>query len=278
MSPPSGWNEAYEPAILCGGGRADCPGLPRPTWKGAPAALGLGPAWLGPGGLRTLRSAQRTRGLASCALCGEFNSAIGGVSRALTGRTGYHPGLNYPYSTDPINCLARTRSAGSRQGPVLPGWRGCPTPAVSPRSTGWWLGSAIFCSQSPRIASRLPSTMTTASSSRLNSLARNDAASRVARLRLVSSRSMTLPAGNSRTGRASCGPATLTLFASSDGAMLALVDLAVQVPGGGLGPGDSPGPGPGGNGLGEGLGPWAASSGSTGWSRPASPRTFPSGW
>ena len=42
---------------------------------------------------------------------------------------------------------------------------------------------------------------------------------------------MTLPAGNSRTGRASCGPATLTLFASSDGAMLALVDLAVQVPG-----------------------------------------------
>ena len=66
VSPPSGWNEAYEPAILWGGGRADCPGLPRPTWKGAPAALGLGPAWLGPGGLRTLRSAQRTRGLASC--------------------------------------------------------------------------------------------------------------------------------------------------------------------------------------------------------------------
>ena len=122
VSPPSGWNEAYEPAILWGGGRADCPGLPRPTWKGAPAALGLGPAWLGPGGLRTLRSAQRTRGLASCALCGEFNSAIGGVSRGLTGRTGYHPGLNY-HSTGPINCLARTRSAGSRRGPVLPGWR-----------------------------------------------------------------------------------------------------------------------------------------------------------
>ena len=47
VSPPSGWNEGYEPAILWGGGRADCPGLPRPTWKGAPAALGLGSAWLG---------------------------------------------------------------------------------------------------------------------------------------------------------------------------------------------------------------------------------------
>ena len=44
---PNGWNEVYEPAILPGGGSADCPGLPPPTCKGAPAALGLGPALLG---------------------------------------------------------------------------------------------------------------------------------------------------------------------------------------------------------------------------------------
>ena len=46
-SQPCGWNEGYEPAILRGGGSADCPGLPPPTWKGGPAALGLGPALLG---------------------------------------------------------------------------------------------------------------------------------------------------------------------------------------------------------------------------------------
>ena len=45
-SPPGGWNEEYEPEILPGDGSAACPGLPRPTWNGAPAALGLGPAWL----------------------------------------------------------------------------------------------------------------------------------------------------------------------------------------------------------------------------------------
>ena len=46
-SQPCGWNEAYKPAILRGGGSADCPGLPPPTWKGGPAALGLGPALFG---------------------------------------------------------------------------------------------------------------------------------------------------------------------------------------------------------------------------------------
>ena len=34
VSPPSGWNEAYEPAILWGGGRADCPGLPSNSQHG----------------------------------------------------------------------------------------------------------------------------------------------------------------------------------------------------------------------------------------------------
>ena len=43
-----------------------------------------------PGERRTLRSVQRTRGLASLALRGEFISVIGGVSRGLTGRTGDH--------------------------------------------------------------------------------------------------------------------------------------------------------------------------------------------
>ena len=55
-----------------GGGSADCPGLPLSTWKSGPAALGLGPAGSAPGGRRTLRSAQRTRGLAYCALRGEY--------------------------------------------------------------------------------------------------------------------------------------------------------------------------------------------------------------
>ena len=32
-SPPGGWNEEYEPAILWGGGSADCPGLPRPDME-----------------------------------------------------------------------------------------------------------------------------------------------------------------------------------------------------------------------------------------------------
>ena len=40
-----------------GGGSAVCPGLPPPTWNGAPAALGLGLAGSAPGGRRTLRSA-----------------------------------------------------------------------------------------------------------------------------------------------------------------------------------------------------------------------------
>ena len=31
--------------ILWGGGSADCPGLPRPTWKSAPPALGLGASY-----------------------------------------------------------------------------------------------------------------------------------------------------------------------------------------------------------------------------------------
>ena len=59
---------------------------------------------------------------------------------------------------------------------------------------------------------------TTASSRRSNSRARNDAASRAAILRLASSRSRIRPAGNSRTGRAFCGPATQTLDSSPEGA------------------------------------------------------------
>ena len=58
VSPPSGWNEGYEPAILWGGGRADCPGLPRPHGRVLLRPLGLGSAWLGAGGLRDV--AERT--------------------------------------------------------------------------------------------------------------------------------------------------------------------------------------------------------------------------
>ena len=55
-----GWNERYKPTTLPGGGSADCPGLPPPPWKGAPADLGLGPAWLGT--RRAAYVAERTEG------------------------------------------------------------------------------------------------------------------------------------------------------------------------------------------------------------------------
>ena len=104
-------------------------------------------AWAGtarhPVGGGRSRAHRRTRGLASCALRGVFISAIGRVSRGLTGRTGDHPGLKNPCSTGPTDCLARIRSTGSRRGVTLPGWRGCPTPAVSPRSTGFRGGAAV---------------------------------------------------------------------------------------------------------------------------------------
>ena len=75
---------------------------------------GLGRHGSAPGGRRTLRSAQRTRSLASFALRGEFISAMGRVTWGLTGRTGDHLGLNDSYPTGPTNCLARTRLTGSR--------------------------------------------------------------------------------------------------------------------------------------------------------------------
>ena len=132
----SGWNEVYEPAILWGGGSAGCSGLRPRNGRAVQQPSGLGRHGSAPGGRRTLRSAQRTRGLAPCTLCGELLSAIGRVSPGLTGRMGVRPGLNIPYPTGPTNCLARTRSTGSHRGTAMSGRRGCPTPAVSPRSTG----------------------------------------------------------------------------------------------------------------------------------------------
>ena len=109
---PSGWNEVYEPASLWGGGSAGCPGLRPRNGRAVQQPSGLRRHGSAPSGRRTLRSAQRTRGLASCTLRGEFISATGRVSLGLTGRTGDHPGSNYPYPTGPINRLARTRSTG----------------------------------------------------------------------------------------------------------------------------------------------------------------------
>ena len=78
-------------------------------------------------------------------LSGEYIPVIGRVSRGITGRTGdLHPRLNIPYPTGPTNCSARTRSTGSRRGPTLTGWRGCPTPAVSLRSNWFsWRNSHV---------------------------------------------------------------------------------------------------------------------------------------
>ena len=80
-TPPGGWNEGYEPAVLWGGGSADCPGLPRPTWKGDPGAIG--PAWLG-----TRRAAdvlERTEDMRTRLLCAprRIHLAIGRVCRGL---------------------------------------------------------------------------------------------------------------------------------------------------------------------------------------------------
>ena len=66
-----------------------------------------------------------------------------GVSRALTGRTGYQLVLNHQSPTGPTNCLARTWSTGSLRGPAMSGSRGCPTNAVSPRSIGYWRGPTL---------------------------------------------------------------------------------------------------------------------------------------
>ena len=62
-----GWNEGYKPAALPGGGSTDCPGLPPPPWKGAPADLGLGPAWLGT--RRAAYVAERTEDTGPGLLC-----------------------------------------------------------------------------------------------------------------------------------------------------------------------------------------------------------------
>ena len=82
-------NEGYERRSFEAVGVLTVQGLPRPIWEYAPAALGLGLAWLVPCGRRTSRSAQRTRSL---------------------GRTGVHTDLKNPYSTGPTNWLACTRS------------------------------------------------------------------------------------------------------------------------------------------------------------------------
>ena len=58
---PVGWNEGYEPAVLWGGGSADCPGLPRPTGGELQQRLGVGCHGSAPGGRRRLRSAQSPR-------------------------------------------------------------------------------------------------------------------------------------------------------------------------------------------------------------------------
>ena len=97
---------------------------------------GLGRHCSASGGRWALRSAQSTRGFASYELRGGFISAVGRVSLGIMDRTGDHPSLKFPYSTGPTNCLARTRPTGSRRGATLSARRGCPTPAVSPRSTG----------------------------------------------------------------------------------------------------------------------------------------------
>ena len=96
------------PRVTSGSQKTGCPN------RGL--ALGLGPAWPAPGGRRTLRSAQRTRG--------------------LTGRTGNHLRLILPLSTAPRNCLASTRLIGSPRGPALSGGQGCPTPPRSLNSYG----------------------------------------------------------------------------------------------------------------------------------------------
>ncbi len=108
---------------------------------------GLGRHGSAPGGRRTLRSAQSTRDLASCALHREFIWAIGRVPRCLTGRMEGHPGLTDPYPIGLTNCLARIRSTGSRpvRAAAMSGFRGCSTPAVSPRSTGSRRGSIFLC-------------------------------------------------------------------------------------------------------------------------------------
>ena len=62
-----GWNEGYKPTTLPGGGSADCPGLPPPPWKGAPADLRLGPAWLGT--RRAAYVAERTEDTGPGLLC-----------------------------------------------------------------------------------------------------------------------------------------------------------------------------------------------------------------
>ena len=57
-----------------------------------------------PGGRRALRSAQRTRGLASCALfCGRSIPAIGRMSRGIAGKTGDHLCLKLVHLTGLTN-------------------------------------------------------------------------------------------------------------------------------------------------------------------------------
>ena len=90
------------------------------------------------------------------------------------------------------------------------GWLSFPPPQIP--STKLRMSALRSWKHPPdRLQCRLPVTRSpgsTASSRRPNSRAKNDAASRVARVRLVFSQSRTRPAGNSRMGLASCGPAT----------------------------------------------------------------------
>ena len=124
-SPPAGWNDGYEPAILWGGDSAD-----------SPAALGFGPAWFGTRWAADV--AERIEDSGPRLLSAPRRIYLGDRpgEPGLTGRTGGYPGLHIPYPPSPTNCLARTRSTGYPRGPVLPGRRGCPAQAVSARSAG----------------------------------------------------------------------------------------------------------------------------------------------
>ena len=186
-SPPAGWNEGYEPAILWGGDSAD-----------SPAALGFGPAWFGTRWAADV--AERTEDTEPRLLCAPRRIYLGDgpgdpephgqnrrsprSERFLSNRPnkllGTHP-LNWfplrcrfsnlerrpssggvsplnwfswrpshvrlarlPNSggIPPLNWLEAQPQAGrlpnSGSSTVRPcrGWPGCPTPAVSPRSTG----------------------------------------------------------------------------------------------------------------------------------------------
>ena len=117
----------FRPRVTSGSQKTGCPN------RGL--ALGLGPAWLGARWAADV--AERSEDTGPRLLCAPRRIYLAGRTGepGLTGRMGVRPGLNIPYPTGPTNCLARTRSTGSRRGSDVLG-RGCPTPAGSPHLTG----------------------------------------------------------------------------------------------------------------------------------------------